>query len=662
MSEWVILELSSRAEGEDPDIVRRSIRNFLRSPTAEVFLPAAVTQIGDDRVVQYLVEGYAFIRKDLLDQHYLRLENSRYVQSVVTSLGTIGPGRAVRRLASIGDADIERMRSQIQVESNQGIGVGDTVRVVSGVYKNISAIVIEDIPELDKVQVEVRLRSKESLVTLPRSFLQLISKAPRPPYLDKIESLRNWLSFAELLVRSPKEALREPLNRYHSLVQMNHWLRDGEKLTQTVRAFSVDTDPKVSRPLLGKVSSLTAWIQRGRDVWGVINACQGTLDFDPIQRKHLVFERLFRWISHGNQLTKLLPLLYSSLSVSTLEAKYLELGWLQDVIERMYRIEREVDALGRSHESRGGTSVQNIIIDGHNLAFRCLYAPGMSALANTQGHPTGMIVGFLRSLASLKKRHPDAHICVCWDGSPKRRRQLFAGYKASRGERADGGGFDQMAWLRATLSFLGVEQAHNPEEEADDVIAALVRGMFKGQRNLILSTDRDFLQLVTRTDYQLVPSVGGKKEILYDVDAVVRDYGVPPERMVLLRAFLGDTSDEIPGVPRVPTKILTNLVRLYSSVDKVYSSSLAGLTKSQYEKLREAEAQVRLNVRLMSLDTGTTFVLTRPDPNQIVAQERLQDVEMKAAPILAAFFDRAVGSEEQRVENDERLRDSGRPG
>jgi 5'-3' exonuclease len=395
---------------------------------------------------------------------------------------------------------------------------------------------------------------------------------------------------------------------------------------------------------------------------GVINACRDPLDFEPVQRKHKVFSRLFRWVDLGKNLTRLIPLLYSSSSISPIEAKYLELGWLQDVLDRAYRIEREVDALSRLYEGKGGTSVQNIVIDGHNLAFRCLYAPGMETLSDTKGRPTGMLVGFLRSLTALKKRYPDAHICVCWDGSSQRRRQLFAGYKANRGERAGNGSFDQIAWLRETLAILGVEQAYNSEEEADDVIGALVRGIFKGQRNMILSTDRDFLQLVTRTDYQLVPSVGGKKEILYDVDAVVRDYGVPPERMVLLRAFLGDTSDNIPGVPRVPTKVLTNLVRLYSSVDKVYSSSLAGLTKSQYEKLREAEDQVRLNVRLMSLDTGTTFVLTKPDPNQNVAQERLQDVEIKAAPILAAFFDRVAGPEEQRVDNDERLRDPGRPG
>ncbi len=182
--QWVILELSSKAEGEDPDIVRRSITYAVKG--AEVFIPAAVTQIGEDRVVHYLVDGYAFIRHKHPDTLYNRLDNSKYVQKVLTKI--VKPengGRPVRQLAFVENSAIDKMKRQIQSETDQGIGIDDTVLITSGAYRQIQAKVIEEIPEEQKVQVRVLLRSKDSIITLPRSFLRLVSKAPKAPAMDR---------------------------------------------------------------------------------------------------------------------------------------------------------------------------------------------------------------------------------------------------------------------------------------------------------------------------------------------------------------------------------------------------------------------------------------------------------------------------------------------
>ena len=144
--------------------------------------------------------------------------------------------------------------------------------------------------------------------------------------------------------------------------------------------------------------------------------------------------------------------------------------------------------------------------------------------------------------------------------------------------------------------------------------------------------------------------------MLYDSDMVLSEYGVPPNLMVTLRAFLGDTSDNIPGVPRVPAKVITKLVRAYETIDAVYKSNLVSLTKYQFEKLREAEVQVRLNIPLMTLDTRAPFMLLSPDANPKVVQERLLDVEVKSEPLLAAFFGGSAGPE---VREHERIRDPG---
>ena len=137
------------------------------------------------------------------------------------------------------------------------------------------------------------------------------------------------------------------------------------------------------------------------------------------------------------------------------------------------------------------------------------------------------------------------------------------------------------------------------------------------------------------------------------------EYGVPPYQILTLRSFLGDTSDNISGVSRVPVKIITNLVRLYGSIDGVYASNLAGITKLQYTKLSEAEDQVRLNEILMRLDIGVSFATKNPNPNHIAAFEHLQGVEIQPDPILTAFNCVMDGLNVRRVHNDERICDPG---
>lgn len=659
MSEWVVLELSSKAEGEDPTVIQRSVRNIIRD--AEVFVPASVTQIGDDRVIQYLVDGYAFIRRDHPDEKYIRLEGSRYVQSVITQIATV-KNRAVRQVSCVSEADIDRMKCQVQVESDQGIGVGDTVRIISGAYKQITAIVIEDIPEMDKVQVQVKLRSKESLVTLPRSFLRLVSKAPRPPWMDKVDAFRRWLRMARFVALWSDLALGRIVGRHGGLVRFNRWLGRGAPLERFLRAYlrpAQDLAPlRVKSTVLDR---LQAWANRK----AVLRALDVPLVLDPIVQRGSQLAQFFSWSNRGKYLTSLVRPAYISLPLPTLESRFADWAWLRDVVDRLGVIENEVAAIGQALDGEGGTLVQlkdlvqgtlmqNVILDGYNLVYRCMYAPGMDSLADSKGRPTGMILGFLRSLAAIKKRWPEATFYVCWDGSSQRRKKLFAGYKANRQEHVANGGFNPVAWLKETLPFLGVYQAYHADEEADDVMASLVRGRLKGQRNVILTTDRDMLQLVTETDFVLVPSVGGRKEILFDRDAVIQSYGVTPEQMPSLRAFLGDTSDNIPGVARVPAKVITNLVKIHGTVSGVYSSTFVGLTKFQYEKLQAAEDQVRLNVRLMTLDTELPFVLLGPDVDRNVAIARLQDVEVKADPILAVFVPagpmrRVSDDDEQRV-------------
>ena len=610
-AEWVVLELAARSEGEDPDLLRRSIRGALKDPSADVFVPAAVTQIGEDRVIHYLVDGYVFVRRTAeSDEPYYRLEGTRFVQSVLTE-----PSGKTRRLAVISDKAVAKMRVQIQREVDQGIGVGDTVKIISGAYRNIEAAVIEEIPEQKMVQVHVKLRSKQSIITLPRSFLQVVERTPLSGFFSQLTALRGWTRLARPIFAWRDRAAR-PLRR--------SWRR---------------------------YNKVEGWMRRAIPLRAFTGLYRGSLKGVPVLQTRLVkAERLMSWSTRAGHLLAFVNSYRNPSSkqrARALQAKVVELYWLEDVMERLRFLQREIESLGHRVAKRkkdGNVKViQNLLVDGHNLAFRCFYAPGMSELADDKGRPTGVILGFLRSLGSLRKRCPEARIYVTWDGSSQRRKAVFADYKANRpsqdtrmGAQAKGG-FDQMRFLQETLPCCGVWQAFNPKEEADDVIATLVRGKMKDQHNLIFSTDQDMLMLVSDTTVVLRPGVGSRKEVFYDTATVTKVFGVPPDQLLQLRALCGDTSDNLPGVPRVPKKVLRSLVQAHGSVDGVYSSGLTGVTKGQYERLRQSEPQVRLNVELMAF-VDIDVSIADPDPDVEGATARLQDVGINPSPILKPFF------------------------
>ncbi len=610
MGQWVVLELNSRGEQEDPDLVRGSIAHTLKA--AEVFLPAVVTQVGDDRVIHYLVDGYAFVKFDRQPVDYFRLEGSKYIQSILVKPGA---GSRHRRVSTVDDRDILRMQDQIKQLVDQGIGIGDVVKITSGPYRNMQATVVEEIPETRSVQVHIRLRSKQSLVTLPRSFLIIVERAPFSAISNRLSALAEWTTLSHPILQWDADP-GHLWNTYKELHQVEYWRRKGERLFTVVSFGYVGFDRELEtvRKKAAELEKVSRWYQRANQLFNFIVGCH---DQGPLKPGIL----------------------------DGIQSKYLELLYIDDLLERIRMLWEEVDIISRdaARKQEGKSMVQNVLVDGHNLAFRCLYAPGMQNLIDSKGRPTGLILGFLRSLGSLKKRYPDAVIHVVWDGSSQRRKRKFGEYKANRTptamakEAPSGIRFDPVLFLRELIPLFGIRQAWNPEEEADDVIATLVRGELSKQNNVIFSTDKDLLQLVTQSTSQLVPAVGSRNEILFDPITVLKTIGVSPEKMIQLRSLYGDSSDNIPGVPRVPKKVLRSLIQAHGSINGLYQSGLAGLSKGQYERLRAAEPQVRINVELMTLvDVGVTTTPPDVDPDNVA--ERLRELEINPDSLLDTFF------------------------
>lgn len=597
---WVVLELTPRGEQDEPAQVTASIAKTLKLTPSDVFIPVATTQVGENKVYQHLYEGYAFARLSRNPGDYFRVENTRYVQSVLLKTGS---GSKAGRISTVTEFDILKMRDRVKQHADQGIGVGDTVRILSGPYRNMQAEVLVDIPETKTVQVFVKLRSKQSLLNLPRSFLVVEKRAPYSRLESRVTDLSLWA------------AKVAPIFEVNAL--------DRSRLQEYYAQYS-EIHRRVEDSLT--LSDLcTPALEQGRDL------------VSRLWRNFRFFHSLsLRCDDLGTYVD-----LYDKADTSVFEQKVvdllIELAWVEDLLARISYLWLEVDDLNRDTwaESKDVESVvNNLVVDGHNLAMRCFYAPGISKLVDRQGRPTGMILGFLRSLGSLKKKHPEAAVYVTWDGSSQRRKQKFGEYKANRTSASS-----DMTPLKEILSCMGVYQVWNPVEEADDVIATLVRGPLQGQSNLILSTDRDFLQLVTQTTKLLYPSVGSRNEVLFDYDGVVEYMGVPPEKVVELRALYGDDADNIPSVPRVPKKILRQLIQTHGSVSGMYQTGLAELSKGQYDRLMSAEPQVRINLELMRLldvDLQTQI----PNVNLDELATKLRDFDIDPAPHLVTFFGR----------------------
>jgi 5'-3' exonuclease/transcription antitermination factor NusG len=611
MVEWVVLELSPQGEDEDPEVLRKAIGRSVKGPK-DVFVPASITTRGHTRSVYKLVENYIFVRRTQPDTTYFKLEGSKYISSILTVLD-----RRIRRVATVPESSIEKMRRQLHAETEQGIEVGDEVLVMSGAYSGINGRVIENIPESNSAQVHIKLRSKQALLTLPRSFLKFVSKETEDqqynsPFLTKLTRIRRWLDKVTLPVRSPITSLSNLNLTYRRYLLIDSWLRTFKNARRLL------IDPPSPMNFSGS-------------------------DGETLMKKYLRVQQMNTFIGRSGFLFYLprvcLP------DVSLLSRKSSDLESLDQYLTRFSMIHRDCDDLERSIVDWNPDMADNIIFDGHNLAYRVINALRNipDQLTDSDGRSTALVFGFLRSLAAFKKRFERANLYVVWDGSKQRRVKLYPEYKAGRPEHSEDT-YSEMSRLQAMLPVFGITQVHNPEEETDDIIACILKNRLSGKKNIVVSTDRDFLQLVTYTDLLLVPKQGSRPETLYDPDKVVSEYGVAPRLMVHLRALSGDVSDNLPGVPRVPRKILASLLNTHGSLNGIYSSSLSGVTKSQYEKIRDFEKQARLNMVLMVLLTDLDYQIREPTPEFDSAFEALKQCSIQPETLISTFFRTPVGS------------------
>src|SRR6185503_9258680 len=214
------------------------------------------------------------------------------------------------------------------------------------------------------------------------------------------------------------------------------------------------------------------------------------------------------------------------------------------------------------------------LIDGSSYFYRAFFA--VRGLVNSKGMPTNAAYGFTNMLYKiLKAKDPEA-IAVVFDAPGKTfRDEMYAEYKATR-EAMPEDLVRQLPYVKSIPPAMNIETLEVVGVEADDVIGTLARrGLAEGFDVILVTGDKDFMQLVTKQAGEPQPGItiyDDMKERIIGIDEVVEKFGVPPDRVVDVLALIGDTSDNIPGVRGIGPKFAADLVKEFGPVENLLAS------------------------------------------------------------------------------------------
>ncbi len=243
------------------------------------------------------------------------------------------------------------------------------------------------------------------------------------------------------------------------------------------------------------------------------------------------------------------------------------------------------------------------LLDGHSLSYRAFFALP-TTLATSTGQITNAVYGFTSMLIKLLAEERPDLIAVAFDvGAPTVRLEKYAEYKAGRPEAPDEFR-QQLGLIVEVLETLAIPIIGVEGHEADDAIGTLaVQAAERGIQAVIVTADRDFFQLVRPGITVMFNRKGISDIALYDVDAVVERFGLPPEKYLDYVALKGDASDNIPGIPGVGEKTATKLIQDFGSVEELLrrTSELKGRLR---EAIEAADRQLVVNKDLARLETS----------------------------------------------------------
>ena len=257
-----------------------------------------------------------------------------------------------------------------------------------------------------------------------------------------------------------------------------------------------------------------------------------------------------------------------------------------------------------------------VLVDGSSYLFRAYHAMSRSGLSNSKGEPTETIYGVINMMRRLLKDYDPEHIAVVFDAKGKTfRNEMYKEYKANRPSMPDDLR-QQIEPIHEIIKAMGLPLICVSGVEADDVIGTLSEQATALGIDTVISTgDKDMAQLVNKH----VSLVNTMTEVHMDIEGVKEKFGVPPERIIDYLALIGDTADNVPGVPKVGPKTAVKWMGLYDSLDGVmqHAEEIKGKVG---ENLRNFMSELPLSRDLVTIkcdveldDNPETLKREKPD-------------------------------------------------
>ncbi len=287
-----------------------------------------------------------------------------------------------------------------------------------------------------------------------------------------------------------------------------------------------------------------------------------------------------------------------------------------------------------------------VLIDGHSILNRAFY--GVPDLTNSKGVHTGAVYGFLNIMFQILREEEPGYLMVAFDEhAPTFRHEMFEAYKGTRKPmpeelRA------QVPLMKQMLQAMGVTIYSHPGWEADDILGTMAKNAEKdGLEVSLISGDRDLLQIASDHIRIRIPKTkkGGTEIENYYAADVQKAYQMSPAQFIELKALMGDTADNIPGVPKVGEKTATELMVTYGSIENIYAHLEEIKKNAIRESLRENRELADLSLRLATIKTDCALGI---EPREAVygdlytpeAYELCRELELKS--LLSRFGEKAV--------------------
>jgi DNA polymerase-1 len=244
-----------------------------------------------------------------------------------------------------------------------------------------------------------------------------------------------------------------------------------------------------------------------------------------------------------------------------------------------------------------------VIIDAMALAYKAYFAFINRPLVTSKGEPTSAVFGFLSQLIKILGDNRPDYVAVAFDSKEKTfRHDKFKNYKSSRAAMPEDM-IPQIDRIKQIIQVLNIPIYILPKYEADDIIGTAVReAAGKGLESFVFTPDKDFNQLVSDKVKVVRPGKTADEIVVFDVKKVKDEFGFEPKQMIDYLALIGDSSDDIPGVPGIGPKTAIPLIQKYHSVENIYKHIDEIDKESIKKKLLEGKENAILSRDLATID------------------------------------------------------------